>query len=206
MLTIEDFIAKYEAYSDEELYIIHKDAANYSADAGKALNIVIEKRGGFDALTKRLEEKAIVENERNRIANEAIKFGLEGVDASFLKNTSNSSILSKEEVNEIIEKNTAMASAIVEDKKVNSETVVKSLIGCGMASILGGAFASLQFIYFGATSVLMVIGVALICYGTVKFVSKKSYNNTAVLLASFVAFILSYLLAYGAYAIFGYLG
>ena len=40
MLTIEDFIAKYEAYSDEELYIIHKDAANYSADAGKALNIV----------------------------------------------------------------------------------------------------------------------------------------------------------------------
>ncbi len=206
MLTLEDFIAKYEAYTDEELYIIQKNVANYSEDAGKALNIVIDKKGGLQGLTKRLEEKAIVENERKRIADEAIKFGMEGVDASFLKDNNNSSILSKEEVSQIIESNTSKAAAFIEDKKVDSDTVVKSLIGMGVASILGGAFASLQYIYFGATSVLMVIGTALICYGTVKFISKKSYNNTAVLLASFGAFILSYLLAYGAYLVFGYLG
>lgn len=206
MLKLEDFIAKYEAYTDEELYIIQKDIANYNEDAGKALNIVIDKKGGFERLIKRLEEKAIVENERSRIAYEATKFGLAGIDASFLKNTSSSSILSKEEVSQIIEINTSKAAACVADKKVDADTVVKTLIGLGLASILGGAFASLQYIYFGATSVLMVIGTALICYGTVKFISKKSYNNTAVLLASFVSFILSYLFAYGAYLIVGYRG
>ncbi len=206
MLTLEDFIAKYEAYTDEELYIIYQDAANYSEDAGKALNIIIEKKGGLESLIKRLEEKTIIKNEKNRIANEAVRFGMEGVDASFLQNTTHSSILSKQEVNEIIEAYAAKATELVEDKKVNSETVVKSLIGCGLASIFGGAFASLQFIYFGATSFLMVLGVALICYGTVKLVTQKSYNNTAVLLASFIAFILSYLLAYFAFLIFGYLG
>lgn len=206
MFTTEDFITKYQSYSDEELYSIYSNAANYSEDAGKALNIVVEKKGGLESLIKRLEDKIVIQNEKIRIGNEAVKFGLEGVDASFLKNTTNSSILSKEEVNEIIETNTAKASAFVEDKKVNSETVVKSIIGCGLASVLGGAFASLQFIYFGATSMLMVMGVALICYGTVKLVTKKSYNNTAVLLASFAAFVLSYSLAYVAFLIFGYLG
>ena len=75
-----------------------------------------------------------------------------------------------------------------------------------MASLAGGAFTSLQFIYFGATSALMITGTALICYAVVKLVTKKSYNNTAVLLASFVAFIISCLLGYGSLYIFGYLG
>jgi hypothetical protein len=206
MLTIEDFIAKYETFTDSELYSMYNDVANYSEDAGNALNIVIEKKGGLNALIKRLQEKAVSENEKQRIANEATKFGLEGVDASFLKNTTQSLILSKEEVNEIIDKYAAKSAAFVEDKKVNVETITKSFVGSGLASMLGGAFASLQFIYFGATSLLMVVGVALICYFTVKFVTKKSYNNTAVIMASFIAFVLSYLLAYGAYQILGYLG
>ena len=206
MLTLQDFIAKYETYTDEELYSIYNDAENYSEDAAKALNIVIEKKGGTESLLKRLETKAIIENEKLRIGNEAAQFGLGGVDASFMKNTTNSSILSKEEVNEIIETNIAKAESIIEDKKVNSETIVKSLLGCGLASVFGGAFASLQFIYFGATSAIMIIGMGLICYGTVKLVTKKSYNNTAVLVSSFVAFILSYLLGYLAFLIFGYLG
>jgi hypothetical protein len=46
----------------------------------------------------------------------------------------------------------------------------------------------------------------LICYSVVKLVTKKSYNNTAVILASFVAFILSYLIGSIAFSIFGYLG
>lgn len=206
MLTIEDFIAKYETYTDDELYLIYIDVENYSEEAGKALNIVIEKKGGSESLIKRLEAKAIIENEKQRIGNEAAKFGLGGVDASFVKNTTNSAILSKEEVNEIIETNIAKAESVIEDKKINSETVVKSILGCGLASVFGGTFASLQFIYFGATSIIMIIGMGLICYGTVKLVTKKSYNNTAVLVSSFVAFILSYSLGYLAFLIFGYLG
>lgn len=206
MLTTEDFIAKYQVCTDSELYSIHNDAVNYSEEARTALNIVIDKKGGLDALLKRLEEEVAIEKEKRRIANEAVKFGLEGVGASFLKNTSQSSILSKEEVDEIIDTYTAKSAALVEDEKVNADTITKSFVGGGLASILGGAFASLQFIYFGATSFLMVTGVALICYFTVKLVTKKSYNNTAVLIASFIAFIVSYLLAYGAYQILGYWG
>jgi hypothetical protein len=206
MLTTKDFIAKYETYSDEELYVIYTNANNYSAEAGEALHIVIDKKGGLEALIKRLESKAIIENEKQRIASEATKLGLGGVDASFIKNTTSSAILSKEEVNEIIETNAGKAELLVEDKKVNSETIFKSVVGCGLASIAGGSFASIQFVYFGATSALLIIGTALICYGIVKLVTKKSYSNTAVLLSSFAAFIISYLLGQLTLSIFGYLG
>lgn len=206
MLTIEDFTAKYETYPDEELYSIYNDAANYSEEAGIALHNVIEKKGGLDALIKRLEAKAIIENEKRRIANEAAKLGQGGVDASFIKNTTTSTILSKEELNNIIETNVAKAESVIEDKKVDGDTIVKSLLGCGLATLTGGILASLQFVYFGATSNLMVIGTGLVCYATVKLVTKKSYYNTAVLLSSFAAFILSYLVAIAALAIFGYLG
>ena len=206
MLTIQDFTAKYETYTDDELYEVLRDIDNYSADAGKALHIVIEKRGGQEILVKRLEEKYIIENEKQRIAHEAAKLGLGGVYASIIKNTTSSAILSKEEVDKIIELNVEKAEHEVEGKKVNSDTIVKSLVGCGLAAIPGGLFASIQFLYFGATSAIMVFGTALICYGTVKLVTKKSYNNTAVLLSSLAAFIISYLLAALALEIFGYLG
>jgi hypothetical protein len=206
MLTIQDFVAKYKTYSDEELYNVHHNLDNYSAEAGKALDIVMEKKGRLDALIKRLEAKAIITNEKRRIANEAAKLGLNGVDASFIKNTTTSTILSKEELHDIIETNVEKAEWIVEDKKVNSETIMKSILGCGLASLVGGAFACLQFLYFGATSYILIGGMGLICYSVVKLVTKKSYNNTAVILASFVAFILSYLIGSIAFSIFGYLG
>ncbi len=47
MLTTKDFIDKYEAYSDNELYLIYKNVSNYSDEANKALNIVIDKKGGL---------------------------------------------------------------------------------------------------------------------------------------------------------------
>jgi hypothetical protein len=206
MLTIQDFVNKYETYTDEELYNVHNNLDKYSDEASKALNIVIEKKAGLDSLIKRLDTKAIITIEKKRIADDAAKLGLNGVDASFLKNTTTSTILSKEELYEIIETNVEKAELMIEDKKVNSETIMKSILGCALASLVGGAFASLQFLYFNATSYLLITGMGLICYGIVKFVTKKSYNNTAVILASFVAFVLSYLLGLLAFSIFGYLG
>jgi hypothetical protein len=206
MLTIQDFVAKYEAYSDEELYNVHHNLENYSEEAGNALNIVLEKKGGLESLIKRLEAKFIIINEKRRIANESAKLGLNGVDASFIKNTTTSTILSKEELDDIIETNVEKAELIVEDKKVNSETIMKSILGCALASLIGGGFASLQLLYFGATSQILIIGMGLICYGVVKLVTKKSHNNTAVILASFTAFILSYLIGSLAFSIFGYMG
>lgn len=206
MLTVQDIISKYENYSDEELYTVYKSIDNYSDDAKHALDFVLKKKGGFDSLIKRLEEKVIIQNEKRRIGNEATLLGMNGVDAEFLKSKTFSSILTQKEVNEIIETNVDIATLHIEDKKVSSDTIAKSILGCGLASAIGGALVSLQYIYLGATSVIMIIGLALVCYSVVKFTTKKSYNNTAVLLSSFASFMISYLIGYAVFLIVGYLG
>ena len=206
MLTVEDFTSKFDKYSDLELYAINKDINNYSDEAKQALEVILLKRGGIDLIERKLKDEAVVQNEKRRVATEAATLRMNGVDAEFLKKTTTSSILSNEELNSIIDTNVAVAEFHLEDKKIDSNFIVKCILACAVASLFGGAFISLQFLYLGATSVLMVIGLALICYGVVKWVTKKSYNNAAVVIASLLAFVLSYLLGFLVYSIFGYLG
>lgn len=206
MLTTKDFTERYKTSSDEELYSIYKSADSYGENALEALHNVIKEKGGIDALEKRLEAKALIENEKRRIAAEAVKMVQGGVDAQFIKNTTSSAILSQQEVDAIVEENAAKAAMQVNDKKVDSDTIVKSMAGAALAAVAGGILASAQFIYFGATSVLMIVATAIVCYVVVKLVTKKSYNNTAVLLASFAAFVISYLIGYLGLLIFGYHG
>ena len=85
MLTVKDFIAKYETYSDEELYVVYINVDNYSEEAAEALSIVMAKQGGYKSLIERLEAKAVIENEKQRIAQEATKLGLGGVDVALIK-------------------------------------------------------------------------------------------------------------------------
>lgn len=206
MLTTKDFTERYKTSSDEELYSIYKSADSYGENALEALHNVIKEKGGIDALEKRLEAKALIENEKRRIAAEAVKMVQGGVDAQFIKNTTSSAILSQQEVDAIVEENAAKAAMQVNDKKVDSDTIVKSMAGAALAAVAGGILTAAQFIYFGATSVLMIVATAIVCYVVVKLVTKKSYNNTAVLLASFAAFVISYLIGYLALLIFGYQG
>ncbi len=206
MLTLQDFETKYESYSDEELFSLIKNKDDYSEVAQEALDNVLAKKGGIDTILNRLEAKAVIEEEKKKLTKEITLLSRNGVDASFIKKTTESSILSSTQLDDLIETNVLKAEAQVEDLKVNADTVSKSVIGFGLASFIGGAYASLQYLYLGATSILLIIGLALICYATVKLVTKKSYNNTAVFVASILAFLFSNIIGYVALRIFGFLG
>ena len=206
MLTFENLIAKFGSYTDEELFVVHQDIENYSDEAKQALDTIILKRGGMDLIQKKLEEKAIIRKEKMRIGEEVASLRMNGVDIEFLKKNTTSSILSQEDLNALIDTNVEVAEFHIEDKKIDSNIIIKCVLACAVASLIGGAFISLQFIYLGATSVLMIIGLALICYGVVKLITQKSYNNAAVGIASLLAFIFSYVLGFLVYSIFGYLG
>ena len=70
MFTVQDFISKYENYTDDELMNIYSNIAGYSPEAHDALNHVINERGGQDAFLNRLQEKRKAQNEVDRIREE----------------------------------------------------------------------------------------------------------------------------------------
>ncbi|HVY74882.1 MAG TPA: hypothetical protein VG890_08645 [Puia sp.] len=73
MFIVEELVTQYEAYSDKELYDVHKNIEGYSAEAKEALEKVIRKRGGLESLLARLKDE-------QRVAYRAIPEKYSGAD------------------------------------------------------------------------------------------------------------------------------
>jgi hypothetical protein len=195
MFTIQDFVAKFEHYTDEELMAIHVNLDGYSQEAQEALNLVIGSKGGMEALVQRLEQKKTVEREIQRIRKETASFGGRGVDATFIKQITSSDILPADKVAEIIESGFAEVEIEIEDKKIKSRTIIGSLIGALIASVVGGVLWRLVMIYAPTISIyitlLLLIGLTLFCYGVIKVSTKQTKRNIIVLVATIISIILA---------------
>jgi len=204
MLSKEELITKYQQYSDNELLEVYSNRDGYSEEANEAINIVLESKGGLEAIRKNLLEKKVISDEINRIKKETEKLSSKETNAEFIKSLVSSSILSKEEVSEIVDSKYSEFEAHLKDTKIDSKTIVKSAVGGSIASLVGGAFWGLQLIYSNRIFIILVVGLALLCYGIVKLVVKKSKENKVVLIASLISFILSILLGTLIFQIVGY--
>ena len=204
MLSIADFISKYENYTDEELFEVHSNITTYSNEAKDALTIVIAKNGGLENLQKRLDEKKIITNEIQRINREVAQLNVPGNDVSFLKILISSNILPSEKVNEIIDNKFSEIVLEEEDKKIKPRTILGSIFGGGIASIIGGVLWGLQMIYSNRIFVIFLIGLVLLCYGIIKFSTRQSKRNTVVVIATVIAVIVALLVGQALYEIIGY--
>ena len=147
MFSITDFVAKFSSYSDNELLAIMQQPDSYSYEAVEAAKIVTKQKGGMEALTKRLEEEAVVQNEIIRIEKETIEMGKNGIDADFIKTVTKSSLLADDKVKEIIDVRYVEVEKEIENKKITTRTIIGSVVGGAIASIVGGILWGLQIIF-----------------------------------------------------------
>lgn len=206
MFSVNDFITKYENYSDEELLEIQSNSEKYSDEAIEAVNIVIANRGGKENFMKRLEEKRVLKNEIRRITNEIYSLRSKTTNADFLKTLITSNVLSQEEVHEIIDKKFAEFDAEVKDKSISSRTIIGSITGGAIASVIGGGLWGLEMIYSNAIFYLLLFGLLLFCYGVIKLFTRQSKNNIVVLIATILSFVLALIIGALLFNIVGYQG
>jgi hypothetical protein len=203
MLSLNDFIIKYEQYSDAALVDVHQNIDEYSDEAKEAMQIVLQKKGGLEKIFSTLNEKKLTEYEELRIAKETMHFGKENVDIDFIKTMITSKVLTKERVNEIIESQFVIVEHELMDEKVTAKTILFSIIGIVIASLIGGTLWGLQMIYSHRIFYIFGIGLAFLCFGIIKFVTKKTFKNLAVILATVLSIFLSILFGYLLLSIFG---
>lgn len=204
MLSKKELITKYQQYSDRELLEIYSNREGYSVEANEALDFVLESKGGFETIKNNLLEQKIISDEIERIKLETEKLSSKETNAEFIKSLVSSAILSKKRVNEIVDSKYREFEAHLEDTKIDSKTIVRAAIGGAIASIIGGIFWGLQLIYSKRIFIILVFGLALLCYGVVKLVVKKSKENQVVLIASLISFILAIFIGTLIFQIVGY--
>lgn len=203
MLTEKDFINTYQQYSEEELYQMTKNISGYSEEAQSALQKVIIARGGYDQLNESIAKKKVIADEIKRLQDETSKLGFGGVDEEFIKKTATSDILSKEQVQQIIDQQYRRVNTEMVDKKVDQQTIGRSVIGGIVSSLVCGIVFGIFLIITGAISPVIIVGLLLACFAIVKLIVKKSGNNSAVILTAFIAFIASFLIGYLMFQIIG---
>jgi len=203
MFSISDFISRYEKYSDDELHDIYLNIDGYSEEAKKALNDVLEKRGGIGSFLKKMEEKKILESEIDRIKNETNVLGHRGVDSSFIKTTMASDILSKEEIENIIDAKYGEVQENLNDQRITDKTIVGVVVGSVIATIVGGGLWGASIIFSGRVFFIFIAGLFFLCYGIIKLITRRSYNNRAVLISSVISTALAFLLGFLLLEVFG---
>lgn len=213
MFTVNDFIAQYESYTDGQLAFIHLNPDNYNKEASDAAKIIIERKGGLDELFKRLEIAQAKNVEIIRIKKETEELGSQGFDSTFLKTNAASSILSKEEMHEIIDDKYDEVVYAIEDKKITPKTIAGSIVGGAVGALVGGILWGLQTIYLtggpgllyaSKILILLLIGLTLLCYGFVRFFTKQSKQNTAVFIATIASVVLAILIGSFLYSLVGF--
>lgn len=204
MFTVEDFIDQYIHYTDEELMNIHSNISDYGPEAQEALRIVIQKKGGYEALEERLKQHYLIQNEIKRIERETTVFGSKGVDASFIKTVTDSQFLPKSTIDQIIDNKHAEVQLELEDQKIKPRTIFGSIVGGTIASIVGGTLWGLSLIYSGRIFHMLLVGLVLLCYGIIRISTRQTRKNAVVLITTIVAVVLALLIGQLLYDIVGY--
>ncbi|WP_449400869.1 hypothetical protein [Chryseobacterium wanjuense] len=100
---LNELIDRYSQYSDSELMEVYLNKKRYTEDARKALEIVIEKKGGIQSLNNRYDEIVKKENEKSRVNKKASKLYRKGMTQNDIRSHLHSEILSTEDIKSITE-------------------------------------------------------------------------------------------------------
>ena len=203
MLTVKDFLSQYENLSDRELYQSYLNINDYSDEAKEAIDLAIKKRGGLESITNNLKKQQTKIEEINRIQQETQKLFVPGNNSEFLKTIITSEILSPTETHEIIQTKLDELQAANEDKKIKPRTILGSLAGGAIASVIGGVLWGLQMIQMHRIFYIFVIGLVILSYGLIKLFTKQSRANAVVLIATVISVVAALFIGQMIYRAFG---
>lgn len=149
MPTIEELIKRYRTSEDDELFRIHRQREEFTAEARTALDSVIDEKGGLIALESRIQNEKLIEEETQRLSREIDQLISEGKQQPEISRQLKCEYLSAEECDELIYTQLLEFENLQKDKKLRPRTIVGGLIGGAIGSVLAGIMWGAQMIYSG---------------------------------------------------------
>jgi hypothetical protein len=177
----------YKKYSDKDLLESYSTALDYSGKADKDLVIEIESRGGIEQLKKTVAEQNVIPGEIKRIYK--LVFSLHKKDPSSftIKSSIASDILSAEQLDNAIDMAIDDAEKHTKDTSINSRTIIGSVIGVIVSSLIGAGLWCYSIIQTGKMYYILTAGILIISYIIIRILTKQSQNNILVFIATFAS-------------------
>lgn len=202
----EELIKRYQEYSDLKLIEVYNNKENYTEEARKALEIVVNEKGGLIKLQENYNKHQEINEEKSKIETQILSLKNSGIKKDEIINSLKSEIISKSEINEIIEKKFKEIEAHEKDLQIKPRTIIGSIFGATIGGTIGGILWGLQMIYSAHVFYIFGLGLVMLSYGVIKFFTKQSKNNMVVLFLTILSVIYALALGFFLYGVFGYRG
>jgi hypothetical protein len=177
---------------------------DYSGKIESDLSDEIQNRGGIEKLISELKIKKQFPDEIKRINKEIRDLYKTQKDIGILKTSIHSDILPKETADEIIEKQVIKIVNEIKDQSITSRTIIGSVLGVIIASLVSGTIWGLSIIYSGRMIFILLPGLVIISYLIIWLCTKQSRKNTMVFISTFLATFLAVIIGILLYKFIGY--
>jgi hypothetical protein len=181
----------YRKYSDEDILETYNSMLEYSGKVDKDLMGEIESRGGLDKMKLNQNDRNIVPDEVkriNRLVSHSYKIE---PDPARIKDAISSTVLSPDELSQVIDAALLNAQSYYNDKKIDTGTIIRSLIGVAISAVAGAWFWCFSIIMTGRMIYVLITVIYLISYLIIRLLTNKSRNNVLIFLAGFVATLIA---------------
>ena len=186
----------YKKFSYDDLIESYTNFIEYSGKANPEILNEIENRGGMEKFQKAIENKKQYRIEINRISKEVRELSNEYKDLDFIKQFVKSDILNQEDLDNYIVLKFNENRKIIADRVINSKTIIGSFIGALIGGFLGFLFLLLSSLFFKAFIYFLIIVAYLICYFSIRILTKQSASNIIVLISAVIGTIISIVLTF----------
>lgn len=190
-MTRDELLQTYNAYSDEELTEAWRSIHDYTPEAFEVLKAVIEKRGGIEALLEKEHSVWEVFQETERIKQQVRQLASPGVEPEFLNKMISSELLDEAQRLAIIRETLDTIAHEKEDMEIKPRTLVGGSLAAGLAAVIGGILWGLQLMWSGRIFYIFLIGLVVLSYSFIRFFTKQSYKNTAVVILTIISTVVA---------------
>lgn len=180
-----DFKDLYRDSSDKELWGLYQRLEQYNPDAQTAIKELIDERGGYLFLADGdWAEKG--KKEMKRLKKIVYSLTRKGVSEIEIKKTLrfDKDLILEKHIDGLIYTASKNISAEVNNKKIDVRSILMALLGTVVGAVLSGAAICALIIGSNTFTTFYFTLAVIICYGVVKFFTKKDRHNTAVILAT----------------------
>ncbi|NML57972.1 hypothetical protein [Chryseobacterium cheonjiense] len=187
----------YSKFSEQDLIESYKNQIDYQGKPSKELIEEIKKRSSLKEFQLKVEDQKKTLDERNRIIREIHQHYMNKSSELECLTQINSDIYTKKEIRLMIHQKYNHISQNVENLKVDSDTILFSILGIMVSTIASSVILLLclyQFEFLAIFHFYLIIPVYIINYLIIKSITRKTRDNLVVFLATFIATILNVLI------------
>ena len=177
----------YKNYKNEDLIRVYYTMMATSGEITADLANAIQYRGGIEYFLRILELKKNQPHENTRLEKEIQSITTPETDYDFVRNLIASKYLSMEDLNIFVRAVFDEQRASQIDKSITQATFAKSFIGLILGSVLGTLFWWGILYIFKQPFIFVIPVVFMIGYFSIKNISKQSFRNPVILVASVIS-------------------